>query len=79
MKTTKTYVRKYYYGRYLVYAYPEGLAQLAIDRGTRRDEDYELVTETVSSISSAELDTMVTDGLGQHEGVRLAEKLGKEV
>jgi hypothetical protein len=55
-----------------MYHYPEELVQLALDRGTQRDEGYELVTETVSGISSDELDAMVTTELRKHEGARLA-------
>lgn len=81
MKTKKTYVRKHYSrstgGGILapmtaMYPYPEELVQLARDHGTQRDEGYELVTETVHSISSAALDAMVMEGLGRHKAARLA-------
>ena len=101
MKTTKTYVRKFgtthtRIGGPLVadttmYLYPEELVRLARDHGTQLDEGYELVTETVSGISSTALDAMVTEGLtadrvirqaaeraeDEREYARLAEKLGK--
>jgi pyrroline-5-carboxylate reductase len=84
MKTTKTYVRKVYTGhahafengppgtRTFVYLFPEELVQLALDHGTQQDEGYELVTETVSGISSARLDTLITVGLMRHRVAREA-------
>jgi hypothetical protein len=61
-----------------MYAYPDDLVPMALDHGTQRDEGYELVTEVVSGISSAELDAMVTDGLGQHEAARRAAERAKD-
>lgn len=83
--TTKTYVRKFYTGyplsiaggdhpvtKTFMYPYPEELVQLALDHVTQQDEGYELVIETVSGISSAELNAMVATGLRRHETARLA-------
>jgi hypothetical protein len=80
METTKTYVRKVYTrstGGILVtktftYLFPGELVQLALDHGTQQDEGYELVTETVSGISSARLDTLVTVGLIRDKAAREA-------
>lgn len=81
MKTTKTYVRKVYLGssgggilvkKIFLYLFPGELVQLALDHGTQQDEGYELVTETVSGISSARLDTLVTVGLMRHKVAREA-------
>jgi hypothetical protein len=82
MKTTKTYVRKVYTGHNLIgghlvtktstYLFPGELVQLALDHGTQQDEGYELVTEMVSGISSARLDTLVTVGRMRDKAAKLA-------
>ena len=100
MQTTKTYVRKVYVSYFLgdspvtktfMYIFPDDLVPMALDHGTQRDEVYELVTETVSSISSARLKTLVKVGLirdkaareatdraeDEREYARLTAKLGK--
>jgi hypothetical protein len=81
MQTTKTYVRKTYMGsigggllgpKTFLYEYPADLVPLARDHGTQRDELYELVTEAVSGISSARLDTLVKVGWMRDKAARLA-------